>query len=228
MRRDPGGAVRERRGDGGRAARRRERRRSHGDGGDRARRSHRTSTPRRTDTRPFRIPRMERDRPSPVAAFDSSACGSSLAAPRGPRLIAAGAIVVARPARGPRVHRLHGAGRSGGERNGRHGAPGAARGRAERTRGLGAAMRRATIALGIVAILASSCGDGELSARLAATLENRVAADPHLRGEWPPRPGPDGAPQARRARGLEAGRGADRRRPGDGDPRGRRGRRRAA
>jgi hypothetical protein len=36
-------------------------------------------------------------------------------------------------------------------------------------------VRRATIALGIVAILASSCGDGELPSQLAATLENRVA-----------------------------------------------------
>ena len=36
-------------------------------------------------------------------------------------------------------------------------------------------MRRATIALGIIAILASSCGDGELPTQLAATLENRVA-----------------------------------------------------
>lgn len=36
-------------------------------------------------------------------------------------------------------------------------------------------MRRATIALGIIAILASSCGDGELPSRLAATMENRVA-----------------------------------------------------
>jgi hypothetical protein len=36
-------------------------------------------------------------------------------------------------------------------------------------------MRRATIALGILAILASSCGDGELPSRLAATMENRVA-----------------------------------------------------
>lgn len=36
-------------------------------------------------------------------------------------------------------------------------------------------MRRATIALGIIAILASSCGDGELPAQLASTLENRVA-----------------------------------------------------
>ena len=36
-------------------------------------------------------------------------------------------------------------------------------------------MRRATIALGVIAILASSCGDGELPAQLAATLENRVA-----------------------------------------------------
>lgn len=35
-------------------------------------------------------------------------------------------------------------------------------------------MRRATIALGIIAILASSCGDGELPTQLAATLENRV------------------------------------------------------
>ncbi|HET6791583.1 MAG TPA: hypothetical protein VFI35_08380 [Actinomycetota bacterium] len=36
-------------------------------------------------------------------------------------------------------------------------------------------MRRATIALGIIAILASSCGDGELPTQLAATLESRVA-----------------------------------------------------
>lgn len=36
-------------------------------------------------------------------------------------------------------------------------------------------MRRATIALGIIAILASSCGDGELPTQLASTLENRVA-----------------------------------------------------
>jgi hypothetical protein len=36
-------------------------------------------------------------------------------------------------------------------------------------------VRRATIALGIIAILASSCGDSELPAQLAATLENRVA-----------------------------------------------------
>jgi hypothetical protein len=36
-------------------------------------------------------------------------------------------------------------------------------------------MRRATIALGIIAILASSCGDGELPSRLATTMENRVA-----------------------------------------------------
>lgn len=36
-------------------------------------------------------------------------------------------------------------------------------------------MRRATIAVGIIAILASSCGDGELPTQLAATLENRVA-----------------------------------------------------
>ena len=36
-------------------------------------------------------------------------------------------------------------------------------------------MRRATIALGIVAILASSCGDGELPTQLGTTLENRVA-----------------------------------------------------
>ncbi len=35
-------------------------------------------------------------------------------------------------------------------------------------------MKRATIALGIIAILASSCGDGELPTQLAATLENRV------------------------------------------------------
>ena len=37
-------------------------------------------------------------------------------------------------------------------------------------------MKRATIALGIVAILASSCGGGELSTRLATSLENRVAS----------------------------------------------------
>jgi hypothetical protein len=36
-------------------------------------------------------------------------------------------------------------------------------------------VRRATIALGIVAILASSCGEGELPAPLAATLQDRVA-----------------------------------------------------
>jgi hypothetical protein len=36
-------------------------------------------------------------------------------------------------------------------------------------------VRRTTIALGIVAILASSCGDGELRTQLATTLENRVA-----------------------------------------------------
>ena len=36
-------------------------------------------------------------------------------------------------------------------------------------------MKRAAIALGIVAILASSCGGGELSTRLATSLENRVA-----------------------------------------------------
>ncbi len=36
-------------------------------------------------------------------------------------------------------------------------------------------MRRATIALGIIAILASSCGEGELPTQLAATLEDRVA-----------------------------------------------------
>ena len=36
-------------------------------------------------------------------------------------------------------------------------------------------MRRATVALGVIAILASSCGDGELSTQLAASLENRVA-----------------------------------------------------
>jgi hypothetical protein len=36
-------------------------------------------------------------------------------------------------------------------------------------------VRRATIALGIIAILASSCGDGELPTQVAATLENRVA-----------------------------------------------------
>lgn len=36
-------------------------------------------------------------------------------------------------------------------------------------------MKRATITLGIIAILASSCGDGELPAQLAVTLENRVA-----------------------------------------------------
>jgi hypothetical protein len=36
--------------------------------------------------------------------------------------------------------------------------------------------RAATIALGIVAILASSCGGGSISPRLATTLETRVAA----------------------------------------------------
>ena len=36
-------------------------------------------------------------------------------------------------------------------------------------------MRRATIAIGIVAILASSCGDATIDAPVAATLENRVA-----------------------------------------------------
>ena len=36
-------------------------------------------------------------------------------------------------------------------------------------------MRRATIAIGIVAILASSCGDAAIDAPVAATLENRVA-----------------------------------------------------
>ena len=36
-------------------------------------------------------------------------------------------------------------------------------------------MRRATIALGIVAILASSCGGDQVPARLAATLQARVA-----------------------------------------------------
>jgi hypothetical protein len=36
-------------------------------------------------------------------------------------------------------------------------------------------VRRATIALGIIAILASSCGEGELPTQLAATLQNRVA-----------------------------------------------------
>ena len=36
-------------------------------------------------------------------------------------------------------------------------------------------MSRATIALGVIAILASSCGDGELPTQLATTLENRVA-----------------------------------------------------
>ena len=37
-------------------------------------------------------------------------------------------------------------------------------------------MRRVAIALGIVAILASSCGGDELPARLATSLENRVAS----------------------------------------------------
>ena len=37
-------------------------------------------------------------------------------------------------------------------------------------------MKRAAIALGIVAILVSSCGGGELSSRLATSLENRVAS----------------------------------------------------
>lgn len=36
-------------------------------------------------------------------------------------------------------------------------------------------MRRTTIAVAVVAILASSCGGGEIPTRLAATLENRVA-----------------------------------------------------
>lgn len=36
-------------------------------------------------------------------------------------------------------------------------------------------MRRAAIVLGIIAILASSCGDAEFPTQLAATLENRVA-----------------------------------------------------
>jgi hypothetical protein len=36
-------------------------------------------------------------------------------------------------------------------------------------------VRRATIALGVIAILATSCGEGELPAQLAATLQNRVA-----------------------------------------------------
>jgi hypothetical protein len=36
-------------------------------------------------------------------------------------------------------------------------------------------VRRATIALGIVAILASSCGAGEIPPRLAATLQDRAA-----------------------------------------------------
>jgi hypothetical protein len=37
-------------------------------------------------------------------------------------------------------------------------------------------MRRVAIALGIVAILASSCGSTELPARLATSLQNRVAS----------------------------------------------------
>jgi hypothetical protein len=37
-------------------------------------------------------------------------------------------------------------------------------------------MRRVAIALGIVAILASSCGGDQLPARLATSLENRVAS----------------------------------------------------
>ena len=37
-------------------------------------------------------------------------------------------------------------------------------------------MKRATIALGIVAILVSSCGEGELPSGLATSLENRVAS----------------------------------------------------
>jgi len=37
-------------------------------------------------------------------------------------------------------------------------------------------VKRATVALGIVAILASSCGGSELSTRLATSLENRVAS----------------------------------------------------
>jgi hypothetical protein len=37
-------------------------------------------------------------------------------------------------------------------------------------------MRRVVIALGVVAILASSCGGNELPARLATSLENRVTS----------------------------------------------------
>ncbi len=37
-------------------------------------------------------------------------------------------------------------------------------------------MRRVVIALGVVAILVSSCGGGELPARLATSLEDRVAS----------------------------------------------------
>ena len=37
-------------------------------------------------------------------------------------------------------------------------------------------MRRVAIAIGIVAILASSCGGDELPARLATSLQNRVAS----------------------------------------------------
>lgn len=40
-------------------------------------------------------------------------------------------------------------------------------------------MRRVAIALGIVAILASSCGGNELPARLATSLQNRVASIRH-------------------------------------------------
>jgi hypothetical protein len=36
-------------------------------------------------------------------------------------------------------------------------------------------LRRAAVALGMVAILASSCGSGELPPRLAASLQDRVA-----------------------------------------------------
>jgi hypothetical protein len=40
-------------------------------------------------------------------------------------------------------------------------------------------MRRAAIALGLVALLTSSCGDNELSAELAATLQDQVALIRH-------------------------------------------------
>ena len=64
-------------------------------------------------------------------------------------------------------------------------------------------MRRATIALGIIAILASSCGEGQLPKQLAATLEDRVAQIRTLAENGRPWTRPDGAPPPRRAGDLE-------------------------